>query len=156
MRIKCAPSGAKEIHTEQRLSGYANLGLLFESYFCVLSAKFLYPKPIVISCFCKIHANYACFAMSCRAKHILIAYIYHWKCNTSKFRCTIHRKHLAEYFYVLYAEIGNNALITESTVHPTQKARPFKIMIYLTLYSTILMRHHTKEKSTLCLYIFNS
>ena len=33
-----------------------------------------------------------------------IAYIYHWKCKTSKVRCTKHRMHYAEWFDVLYIE----------------------------------------------------
>ena len=51
-----------------------------------------------------------------------IAYIYHWKCRTSKVRRTIHRIHLIEFFDVLYVEIIRLQVNTTSKKNLSRKS----------------------------------
>ena len=53
---------------------------------------------------------------------IMIAYIYHWKCRTSKVRRTIHRIHLIEFFDVLYVEIIRLQVNTTSKKNLSRKS----------------------------------
>ena len=61
-----------------------------------------------------------------------VAYIYHGKCSRQKIRCTIHRKHLAELFDVLY--ISTN--LTSNTLHRKRKSCTVSKLCYFLAHNT--------------------